>query len=100
MWAIGMMAFAWLVSCELVALEHALNGAQAGHGFSVVPPLLLLDAACAHRGKMQTRLPVAHQELTQTYKTLLMAHGKLFGMMVGCTFQSTQEPTTNRTVVC
>jgi hypothetical protein len=82
-WAISMTAWLWRLGGEMVRLEHTLNGAQAGHGLRVAATPFLLDGTSSHRGKAQTRLAVPHQELSQTYDTLLAFGQELIGMMEG-----------------
>src|SRR5262249_31688499 len=64
---IGMAAVVWRVGRELVALEHALNGAQTGRWLRVAMTPLLLNRAGSHRGKAQSWLAMPHQELAQAY---------------------------------
>jgi hypothetical protein len=81
MWAIGPTAGRWRSGGEMGTLEHPLHGAPAGHGLRGAATPFLLDGTGSHRGKAQTRLTMPHQEVSQTYDTLLTLGQELIGMM-------------------
>jgi hypothetical protein len=68
---------------ELVSVENALDGAQAGR-YPITLAVFALDGACSNASKAQARWRAPNQLLPQADHTSLDDLGRLVGMRMGC----------------